>query len=261
MYSAKIDGEATTFGTSGFLYRSNKLMYDRKTNTLWSSLLGVPVIGDLARRDDLTLAYFPVSLTTWAEWREERPHTKILSNETGYYAPNRYEAEPNPRSIYYSYRADPDAMFPVSVPDGEHGVSVPDAMFPVWDRDARLSPKDEVLGAALGGVGKAYPVATLRERRAVNDVVGGVEIVILSSAQSSDARVFERGDNEFTLADAADDSPAVPSVIIDQNGAEWDVRPDGLHKRGDDEILPRVPSLIYFWFGWRAFHPDTEVWE
>ena len=243
MYSAKIDGEATTFGTSGFLYRSNKLMYDRKTNTLWSSLLGVPAIGELARRDDLTLAYFPVSLTTWAEWRDERPHTKILSNETGYYAPNRYEAEPSPRSIYYSYRADPDAMFPV------------------WDRDARLSPKDEVLGATLGGVAKAYPVAALRERRAVNDVVGGVEIVILSSALSSDARVFERDGNQFTLADAADDSPAVPSVIIDQNGAEWDVRPDALHKRGGDEILPRVPSLIYFWFGWRAFHPDTQVWE
>ena len=51
MYSAKIDGEPTTFGTSGLLYRSNKLMYDRKTNTLWSSLLGVPVIGALAQRD------------------------------------------------------------------------------------------------------------------------------------------------------------------------------------------------------------------
>ena len=242
MYSAKIDGEATTFGTSGFLYRSNKLMYDRKTNTLWSSLLGVPAIGELARRDDLTLAYFPVSLTTWAEWRDERPHTKVLSNETGYYAPNRYEAEPSPRSIYYAYRADPDAMFPV------------------WDRDARLSPKDEVLGITLGGVAKAYPVATLRERRAVNDVVGGVEIVILSSALSSDARVFERGGSEFTLADA-DASPAVPSAIADQDGAEWEVRLDGLHKRGGDEVLPRVPSLIYFWFGWRAFHPDTLVWE
>lgn len=242
MYSAKIDGEATTFGTSGFLYRSNKLMYDRKTDTLWSSLLGVPVIGELARRDDLTLDYFPVSLTTWAEWLDERPHTKVLSNETGYYSPSRYEAEPNPRSIYYAYRADEDTMFPVS------------------ERDSRLAPKAEVLGVTLGGVGKAYPVAALRERRAVNDVVGGVEIVILSSALSSDARVFERGDNEFTLADA-EDSPAVPSIITDQNGAEWDVRLDGLHKRGGGETLPRVPSLIYFWFGWYAFHPDTAVWE
>ena len=30
-----IDGERVQFGTSGFLYQSNKLMFDRKTETLW----------------------------------------------------------------------------------------------------------------------------------------------------------------------------------------------------------------------------------
>ena len=66
MYSAKIDGEPTTFGTSGLLYRSNKLMYDRKTESLWSSLLGEPVIGLLAD-SEIKLAFFPVVLTTWEE--------------------------------------------------------------------------------------------------------------------------------------------------------------------------------------------------
>ncbi len=28
-----IDGERVEFGTSGYLYRSNKLMFDRKTET------------------------------------------------------------------------------------------------------------------------------------------------------------------------------------------------------------------------------------
>ena len=241
MYSAKIDGEATEFGTSGFLYRSNKLMYDRKTESLWSSLTGVPVIGDLARRDDLRLRHFPVSLTTWAEWPDERPDTKVLSNETDYYRPSRYEVESDPRSIYYSYRADPDTMFPV------------------WQRDPRLAPKDEVLGVKIGGAGKAYPVSALRETRVVNDVVGDVEIVILSSALSSDARVYKRGGNEFRMPPSdVDDSPAVPRALVDADGAEWDVRADGLHKRGG-ETLARVPSLIYFWFGWRAFHPDAPL--
>ena len=51
MYSAKIEGEPTTFGTFGLLYRSNKLMYDRATNTLWGSLIGEPAIGELAQRE------------------------------------------------------------------------------------------------------------------------------------------------------------------------------------------------------------------
>lgn len=38
------DGQTITFGTSGFLYRSNKLMYDRPTRTLWNQLTGEPVL-------------------------------------------------------------------------------------------------------------------------------------------------------------------------------------------------------------------------
>ena len=35
------------FGSSGFLYRSNKLMYDRQTNSLWNQFTGRPVVGSL----------------------------------------------------------------------------------------------------------------------------------------------------------------------------------------------------------------------
>ena len=42
MYDAQLDGEDVTFGTSGFLYQNNKLMYDRPTDTLWHSLTGEP---------------------------------------------------------------------------------------------------------------------------------------------------------------------------------------------------------------------------
>ena len=33
----------STFGSSGFLYRSNKLMYDRETGSLWNQFTGGPV--------------------------------------------------------------------------------------------------------------------------------------------------------------------------------------------------------------------------
>ncbi len=243
MYSAKIDGQTTTFGTSGFLYRSNKLMYDRMTNTLWSSLTGAPVIGELARRDDLKLDFFPVSLTTWEEWAREHPDTKVLSNETGYYSPNRYEKESDPRSIYYDYREDPTTMFPI------------------WNRDPRLEAKREVLGLTLAGVDKAYPVTMLRKLRVVNDTVGDRDIVILASGASSDARVFERMGQTFALA-PGDDPDGAPLALVDEDGAEWEVRQDGLHKTGGGgEALSRIPSLIYFWFGWFAFHPDTLLYE
>ena len=53
MYSAKVNDQPTTFGTSGLLYRSNKLMYDRATETIWHQFTGEPVIGPLAETGSL----------------------------------------------------------------------------------------------------------------------------------------------------------------------------------------------------------------
>ena len=244
MYSAKIDGQPTTFGTSGFLYRSNKLMYDRKTNSLWSSLVGEPVIGDLAERDEIIkLDFFPVALTTWGEWVEENPDTKVLSLDNEFYPPYFYEPETSERSIYYDYRVRADTMFPV------------------WNRDHTLEAKDEVLGLSIGDTHRAYPVMKLRELRVVNDTLGDKNVVILSSEMSSDARVFERGDETFAIK-SGEDIEGIPTSLVDSNGETWTVGKTGLTKSGDQgATLSRLPSFVAFWFGWYAFHPDTTLFE
>ena len=241
MYSAKIDGEPTTFGTSGFLYRSNKLMYDRKTNSLWSSLVGRPVIGELAPRDDLVLDYFPVSLTTWAEWLAEHPDTTVVSNETPYYPAQFYGPESSQQSIYFSYREDPRTMFPV------------------WNQDDRLLAKDEVLGVVLDDAKKAYPVNLFQEERLINDTIGDTDIVLVASGTLSDGRVFDRGDVTFESIDVGSDG--VIQSVIDTDRTAWQVEEAGLTNADNSTVLPRIPTLIYFWFGWYAFHPDTLLYE
>ena len=243
MYSAKIDGQPTSFGTSGFLYRSNKLMYDRKTNSLWSSLVGEPVIGALAERDEIIrLDFFPVVLTTWGEWLAENPDTKVLSLDTDYYSPRFYEPEKDSGSIYYDYRVSAETMFPV------------------WNRDTALEAKDEVLGLSVGDVYRAYPIMKLRELRVVNDSIGDKNVVIVSSSKSSDVRVFESGDETFTLEDGAD-VESVPTSLVDSDGDTWVVGETGL-RRADEasDSLTRLPSFVVFWFGWYAFHPDTSLY-
>ena len=84
MYSAKINGEPTTFGTSGMLYQSNKLMYDRTTNSLWNQFTGEPIAGPLAS-SGMRLPYFASVVTTWEDWLAEHPDTTVLSLETGIY--------------------------------------------------------------------------------------------------------------------------------------------------------------------------------
>ena len=216
-------------------------MYDRLTNTLWSQLLGEPIVGRLVG-SGITLDYFPTALTTWGEWRAEHPHTTVLSRETGYYAPRRYEREDDSRSMYYDYRSDTDTMFPI------------------WNRDRRLAPKSEVLGVAVNGAFKAYPLGDLRRERVVHDAVNGVDLVIAASATSSDALVFRSGGMRFTLPDDAPES--LPDTLLDAGGAVWQVERSGM-RRADDmaQTLPLHPANVSFWFGWYITHPDTLLYD
>lgn len=241
MYSARIDGEPTTFGTSGLLYRSNKVMYDRKTNTLWSQLLGKPIVGELVGKG-IELEVLPVALTTWGEWRAEHPNTGVMSPRTGYYSPARYEREDDPRSIYFEYRQDADTMFPV------------------WDRDDALPPKREVLGLAVEGVHKAYPIEALQGLRVVNDSVNGVDLVVIASAGSMDALAFHGDGRKFRLPPNARDS--LPRMLIDGEGAEWRVTRDALVNAADPaQTLAAHPAKVMFWFAWRITYPDTLLFQ
>ena len=241
MYSAKINGEPTTFGTSGMLYRSNKVMYDRKTETLWNQLLGEPMVGELVG-SGIRLDFFPVALTTWGEWLAEHPHTTVMSRDTGYYAPQLYQREDNPRSIYFAYREDAETMFPV------------------WNRDGRLAPKQLVLGLDVDGVHKAYAIETLMGERLLHDVVNGVDFALLGSPLSADALAFRSGGMRFKLPPDAGES--LPDTLIDADGVVWRVERDGLvNTDNTSQRLPLHPANVSFWFGWYASHPDTLLYD
>jgi hypothetical protein len=239
-YHSIVNGVPTTFGTSGFLYRNNKLMYDRATNTLWNQQTGVPVLGELAG-SGVRLDFLPMALTTWEEWLERHPDTKVLSLETGYYSPRLYQAEEDEASIYFAYRQQTDTMFPQ------------------WARDDRLEIKDEVLGIELDGDKKAYPVELLKQVRIVNDSVGGVELVVIGSALSSELRAYRTEGLTFTLSP---DTPlSLPETLIDSNGSRWRVTLDALVSEDEpDRMLARVPANVAFWLGWYGFHQETEVY-
>ena len=119
MYSGIVNGQKTTFGTSGLLYRSNKVMYDRATRSLWHQYTGEPIIGPLAN-SGIKQPFFPAVVTTWEEWLAEHPDTTVLSNQTGYYRAEFYVPEDNPQAIYYDYFTADEVMFPVWLRGPEH---------------------------------------------------------------------------------------------------------------------------------------------
>jgi hypothetical protein len=230
------NGETYTFGSSGFLYRSNKLMYDHQTRTLWNQLTGEPVLGELAG-SGVKLDLLSVVVTSWEAWLAQHPDTKVLDIDTGYERPYELGA------AYGRYFADDETMFPV------------------WQRSDLLETKDRIYALHLEGIPKAYPVDLLVEEQVVNDTVGETNIVLIAargditvrSSQSYNAggevRAYDRGGETFRLGPDAD-------TVIDSAGRSWEVTEEAL-VGPDGEMAPRVNGHLAYWFGWYAFFPNT----
>ncbi|RNJ79141.1 MAG: DUF3179 domain-containing protein [Nitrosopumilus sp. H8] len=227
VFKRVIDGQTVEFGTSGKLYNSNLLMYDRLTESYWSQALGEAVKGELTGR---SLELVPFDVITWGDWKTMYPDTLVLTTETGHV--RSYATDP-----YGDYYTEPRLFFPV-----EH-------------RDDRLHQKEIIIGFHLGDVYKAYRQADIEAESVINDSVGGVPLV-LASMYEQNMRVFERT-VDGKILDFDDTGGA---MVDSQTGSEWNY--DGLAVSGDyiGEQLRRMPIQPGFWFEWVAFHPGTQLY-
>ena len=235
-YEVELSGEHRTFGTSGLLYRSNKLMFDEESMSLWSTLEGRPVIGKLAGQD-LELKFRPVVTTTWKEWRTLHPDTVVLSIDTG------VESDYSEGAAYRDYfRTDR-------------------LMFGVPKRDKRLKNKDEVLtlllrpkGAAPDAERKALALSGkfLKKNRIHHVSFAGYDLVVVTSQKGAN-RVYDASQRRFV-------KQRKDGLLQDTEGRRWNLTEDAL--RSEDASLaplPRVPARRAFWFGWYAQFPTTEL--
>ncbi len=239
--------EPFDFSSSGMLYRSNKLMYDRQTRTLWNHLTGKPVAGPLAD-NDIELTILPSVVARWEDWLRDHPETRVMSLDTGL---NPEYKLGEPYGQYFHSRS---------------------TMFPVWKRNRKLADKERIFGLRFGDVAKAYPLELLHERRVVNDAVGENPVVViamkgdirvkpkvrfrgvkLTYSAGGEVRAYERGGHQFTAADAA-------NALTDENGSAWRITEEHLVGPGDRQ-LKRLPGHLAYWFGWYAMMNDTELYE
>ena len=70
-----VEGQELTFGTSGKLYKSALVMYDRQTESLWSQVERRAIAGELT---GTRLETLPASMLTWADVRDQLPDAQVL---------------------------------------------------------------------------------------------------------------------------------------------------------------------------------------
>ncbi len=224
MYQAKVDGVHHELGTSGFLYRSNKLMYDHGTKSLWSTLKGEPVVGPLVGKNIKLNRRYLVT-TTWGEWKKRHPNTTVLSLATG------HRRDYGEGVAYRDYFATDELMFGVP------------------QLDNRLLNKDEVLAFRNDDEQLAIAIKFLAKQQVYHDKIGQQRIVVLAD-EGGASRAYDVGDLKFASWNGNDKA-------TDSAGRVWQVLEDRLVS-GDKECK-RMPSHNVFWFGWVSQFPDTRL--
>jgi hypothetical protein len=227
VYSREIDGQEYNFGVSGKLIMNVLVMYDRETRSLWSQLLGQAVEGPL---EGTKLEFVSSWMTTWSEWKTQHPDTlAIKKGFVGAYDP------------YASYYA-----------SGSAGVINEDI------QDDRLSTKEFVIGVEYEDQAIAYPFSALNQEPIILDRIGDMDILVVFNADTGTGVVFNRLFDGKVFTFIQEDGLTLKD---EQTGTIWDgITGKAINGPLEGSELSRVKSTASFWFGWKDWYPETEIY-
>ena len=227
VFERTINGEITEFGTSGKLYNSNLVMYDRNTDSQWSQAIGMAITGELTSH---VLKRVPFDVAKWSDWKTLYPGTLVLTTNTGHI--RAYGSDP-----YGDYYTDPQIIFPVE------------------NKDDRFHPKEIILGFDNGNIYKAYKLADVEEKKVINDEIGDKKLLLVSLYPEM-TRAFNRVVDgtilEFEYVDG--------KIIDTQTNSQWNFEGNAIEGQLMGKKLEREVFNPGFWFEWIAFHPDALVY-
>lgn len=231
-----------TFGTSGKLYLSDLVMYDRQTESLWSQIEGRAIAGTLTGSE---LTRLPIATVTWNQWRRAHPDGYVLARPTGSgrdYGRNPYVGYDKPGTEPFLF-------------DGE--------------TDDRLPPKERVV-ALLDAQPLAVALSRVAQRRVVDLGDRGRDVVIFAAAglrsalDAAELRAGRRipatgvfrpraGGQRLTFQTGA----AAGVFVDDQTGTSWNILGEAVEGPLAGRRLSPVGHVDTFWFAWAAFRPST----
>lgn len=228
-----VDGEVTTFGVSGRLWRDDLVMYDAATDSLWSQILATAIRGPkTGERLDVVRS----TLFSWGEWRRSHPDTEVLL------PPPHSEAinENVGRSVYFDSKYSYDDESQIIGFDGE------------GEPDQRTL----VIGVSDGEETKAYPFDIVSEREVVTDTVGDVPVVVTVPPDGTLVAYDRRIDGTERSASPAGERYV--EIAGSRFGRSDGVAVDGPYEGRRLDRANREPPM--FWRGWSNFNPDTSVY-
>lgn len=243
VFDRRVDGRVLEFGVSGFLRKSDMVMYDRQTESWWQQFIGEGIVGEYT---GVTLDVVPSQVVGFGQFAERYPDGRVMSRETGY----RRDYGINP---YVGY----------------DGISNP------WlfdgTVDPRLSATEHVLAGVVAEVPIAYPFSVLSREAVVNDVVGDVPVVAFWQSGTLSALDDSVINNSRDIGTAALFSRELEGQTLrftaveggfrdEETGSLWNAFGEAVTGPLAGKRLRQLIAAPHFWFAWAAFYPETTLY-
>ncbi|CAN5155606.1 DUF3179 domain-containing protein [soil metagenome] len=234
------------FGTSGRLFQSNLVMYDRQTRTLWSQFTGQAVVGeDFVGTELVRLA---TQLVSWADFARATPDGLVLSRDV---FPDRTYG----RNPYPGYEGAGDGF----LFDGP--------------RDGQLPPNTRIVGLGVDADPVAVVLEHVRQERVVDLELDGQPVTVWWAPGQASALDRPQVDDGEDVGSTAALIPTLPdgstgtftageedgTFVDEQTSSTWNLLGEAIDGELEGSRLTPIPLDDTFWFVWFAFQPDTTI--
>jgi hypothetical protein len=227
VWEREINGQALNFHLSG-INNQNFIMRDEQTGSWWQQVSGTAIQG---QRTGQQLKPVLMDEISFAVFQREHPNGRVLKPDAKYAA--EYE--------------------PANWEEGMQKMPV------VTQADAKdlLKPRALIVGLSVNGKDKAYPFDDLKRQRLTLDELGGVPLFLLVATDGQSVRAFERNVDGKPLEFFAQ---ATGDQFTDaETASAWDFSGKCVSGTQAGRQLKQIAVLKDFWFDWKLYHPETEI--
>ena len=202
-------------------------MRDEQTGSWWQQITGEAIQGSLKGQKLIPVDYDEVS---YGVWKRENPHGRVLRPED-----DKHESVDWEKQV------------------GKMRVTTSAAI------DNSLTPRDLIIGLTIDGESKAYPFLSIEKQSPILDTLGRTDIVILLAEDRTSVRAFDRNVDDRKLEFLV--KPESGQIIDAETGSTWDFSGKAISGELAGKQLNRVQVLKDYWFDWKTYHPQTQLYK
>lgn len=207
-------------------------MQDEETGSWWQQITGEAIYGSskgqrlkLVQHDELSFSL----------WKQEHPDGRVLV--------------PDDSKPWKQFSEDWEA----------HTARMP--VLEALNPDTRLSARTQIVGIKIGAIAKAYPLSTIQEQTPILDYIADTPVIIVVAEDKKSVRAFDRRMDGQDLEFFAKPDSHVLRLVDAQTGSEWDFTGKAVTGPHAGRKLKQIYSLNDYWFDWKAYNPDTEIYR